>query len=126
MKRSRAIFTGLLLILVVAVSLIMGGIATRTRATTNATSQNLTQYVNPFVGTQPITQTYTTKAVAGNTFPGADVPFGMAQFSPDTSSSPPGGYSYNDSSITGFSLTHLSGAGCPIYQDIPLDRKSVV
>ncbi len=119
MKRRRAVCASLLLIGVVALSLTMGGVLIRTRSTVKATAPNLTQYVNPFVGTQPIAQTYTNKTVAGFTFPGADTPFGMAQFSPDTSSSPPGGYSYNDSGITGFSLTHLSGAGCPIYQDIP-------
>jgi len=56
-------------------------------------------------------------------FPGADVPFGMLQWSPDTSPNTPqagGGYDYNDSRISGFSLTHLSGTGCPSYQDIPI------
>ncbi|HEY6426516.1 MAG TPA: hypothetical protein VIX84_04725, partial [Acidimicrobiales bacterium] len=49
-------------------------------------------------------------------FPGADVPFGMLQWSPDTSPDAVqsgGGYSYGDSSVNGFSLTHLSGTGCP-------------
>ena len=59
--------------------------------------------VNPFLGTSN----------GGNTFPGADVPFGMVQWSPDTNSRPQGGgYAYADSTITGFSLTHLSGPGC--------------
>jgi len=70
---------------------------------------NLTQYVNPFVGT----------ANGGDTFPGADYPFGMVQWSPSTENPPPGGYNYGDPTITGFSLTHLSGAGCPIYGDFP-------
>ncbi|HUA94233.1 MAG TPA: GH92 family glycosyl hydrolase [Acidimicrobiales bacterium] len=57
-----------------------------------------------------------------DTFPGADVPFGMLQWSPDTSPdrASGGGYSYKDSSITGFSLTHMSGPGCAIYGDIPI------
>jgi putative alpha-1,2-mannosidase len=49
-------------------------------------------------------------------FPGADVPFGMIQWSPDTSPNTVqagGGYTYDDSAISGFSLTHLSGTGCP-------------
>jgi predicted alpha-1,2-mannosidase len=67
--------------------------------------------VNPFIGTTN----------GGDTFPGADAPFGMVQWSPDTPSRPGGGgYSYNDSSITGFSLTHLSGPGCAAEGDIPV------
>src|SRR5271170_7705108 len=56
-------------------------------------------------------------------FPGADVPFGMMQWSPDTTPDAVqagGGYSYGDSDISGFSLTHLSGTGCPSYQDVPI------
>jgi predicted alpha-1,2-mannosidase len=56
-------------------------------------------------------------------FPGADVPFGMLQWSPDTSPDAVqsgGGYSYGDSSVNGFSVTHLSGTGCPSYQDVPI------
>ena len=56
-------------------------------------------------------------------FPGADTPFGMMQWSPDTSPDAVqsgGGYAYSDSHISGFSLTHLSGTGCPSYQDIPI------
>lgn len=56
---------------------------------------------------------------SGETFPGADVPFGMVQWSPDTVSTAFGGYNYNDNRIRGFSLTHLSGVGCRVYGDIP-------
>ncbi len=67
--------------------------------------------VNPFIGTTN----------GANDFPGADVPFGMVRWSPDTPSRPPGGgYEYHDSSITGFSLTHLSGPGCGAEGDIPV------
>ncbi|MFF3415824.1 lectin [Streptomyces sp. NPDC002698] len=67
--------------------------------------------VNPFIGTSN----------EANDFPGADVPFGMVQWSPDTPSRPPGGgYEYNDSSITGFSLTHIAGPGCGAAGDIPV------
>ncbi|HWG28664.1 GH92 family glycosyl hydrolase [Actinospica sp.] len=62
-------------------------------------------------------------AVVGqvDTYPGASAPFGMIQWSPDTSSRPDGGgYSYTDSSITGFSLTHFSGPGCAIAGDFPI------
>ena len=57
-----------------------------------------------------------------DTFPGADMPFGMVQWSPDTTPdrTSGGGYSYRDSAITGFSLTHMSGPGCAVYGDIPI------
>ncbi len=54
----------------------------------------------------------------GNTFPGATLPFGMMQWSPDTR--PDGWYHYGDKTIRGFSLTHISGAGCPVYADVPI------
>jgi predicted alpha-1,2-mannosidase len=67
--------------------------------------------VNPFIGTGD----------NGNDFPGADTPFGMLQWSPDTVSRPDGGgYAYSDSAITGFSLTHLGGPGCRAAGDIPV------
>ena len=56
-------------------------------------------------------------------FPGADLPFGMIQWSPDTTPNAEqsgGGYAYGDSRINGFSLTHLSGTGCPSFQDVPV------
>ncbi|MEV0848021.1 GH92 family glycosyl hydrolase [Streptomyces sp. NPDC049954] len=67
--------------------------------------------VNPLLGTSH----------EGNTFPGADVPFGMIQWSPDTPSRPPGGfYAYSDNVVTGFSLNHISGPGCGAMGDIPV------
>ncbi len=67
--------------------------------------------VNPLLGTSG----------AGNTFPGAVSPFGMVQWSPDTPSRPAGGnYSFADSTITGFSLNHLSGPGCNATADVPI------
>lgn len=74
-------------------------------------SENYTQYVNPFIGTD-----YT-----GNTYPGAQAPFGMVQLSPDNGL--PGwdrisGYFYPDSTIAGFSHTHLSGTGAGDLYDI--------
>jgi len=56
-------------------------------------------------------------------FPGASLPFGMIQWSPDTTPNTAGaggGYSSADSTISGFSLTHLSGTGCASYGDIPV------
>src|SRR6476659_4781593 len=59
----------------------------------------------------------------GHTFPGAAVPFGMVQVSPDTRLDGwdgCSGYHYSDSLIYGFSHTHLSGTGCSDYGDILL------
>lgn len=75
--------------------------------------RDLTQYVNPFIGT----------AGHGHTFPGAIVPFGMVQLSPDTRLTGwdgCSGYHYSDSKIYGFSHTHLSGTGISDYGDILL------
>jgi predicted alpha-1,2-mannosidase len=68
--------------------------------------------VNPLIGTSG----------GVNTFPGPDMPFGMIQWGPDTSPSRPdgGGYSYTASSVSGFSLTHLSGPGCDAFGDVPI------
>ena len=70
-------------------------------------------YVDPFVGTSG-----TPLGGPIDDFPGADVPFGMLQWSPDTpSQNAGGGYEFNDSRITGFSMTHLSGPGCNVFGD---------
>jgi predicted alpha-1,2-mannosidase len=85
-------------------------------------TRNLGRFVNPFVGTDAGTADVGTGGGAGNTFPGVVLPFGMLQWSPDTYPSrinSPGGYTYGDTQIRGFSLTHASGVGCPILQDIP-------
>src|ERR1700761_935574 len=80
--------------------------ATTTAQASPALVKDPASYVDPFVGTG------SGGTVVGqvDTFPGADVPFGMLQWSPDTPSRPAGGgYNFTDKDITGFSLTHLSG-----------------
>ena len=75
--------------------------------------QSLTSYVNPLVGTDG----------HGHTFPGAIVPFGQIQPSPDTRLDGWDGcsaYHYSDDTIYGFSHTHLSGTGCSDYGDVLL------
>ncbi|MDP2337028.1 MAG: GH92 family glycosyl hydrolase [Bacteroidota bacterium] len=67
-----------------------------------------THLANPFIG----------GAADGNTYPGASVPFGSVQLSPDTRMNSCGGYAFNDSTIIGFSHTHLSGVGEPEYRDV--------
>ena len=71
----------------------------------------ITEYVNPFIGT----------ADHGHCFPGAIIPFGGVQLSPDNPRSGwdwCSGYHYSDSIISSFSLTHLSGTGIGDLQDI--------
>ncbi len=86
---------------------------------------NLTQYVHPFIGTanSPLPD-YLGGNGSGNTFPGATMPFGMIQWSPDTDKGfgkdERGSYLYADTMIRGFSLTHLSGPGCPVFGDVPI------
>jgi putative alpha-1,2-mannosidase len=73
----------------------------------------LHRLVNPFIGT----------GGHGHTFPGAIMPFGMVQLSPDTRLEGwdgCSGYHYSDSIIYGFSHTHLSGTGVSDYSDLLL------
>jgi len=90
----------------------------------HAQPADVTRYVNPFIGT----------ARMGHTYPGATVPFGMVQLSPDTDTLPYAvngkynpevykycaGYQYNDPTIVGFSHTHFSGTGHSDLGDILL------
>jgi predicted alpha-1,2-mannosidase len=83
---------------------------------------------NSAIVSQPVSDiaslvdTRTWTSGGGNTFPGADVPFGMVQWSPDTSPdrSDGGGYDYGDTSLIGYSLTHISGPGCGAGGDVPI------
>src|SRR3954452_9967765 len=75
-------------------------------------------YVNPLIGS----------TASGDTFPGATLPFGMLQWSPVTAtgnlysvSGASGTYSYTNSKVRGFSLTHLNGTGCAgLDSDVPI------
>lgn len=82
--------------------------------TTFTQAQDFAKHVNPFIGT----------GGHGHTFPGATVPYGMVQLSPDTridgSWDGCGGYHYSDNLIYGFSHTHLNGTGVSDYGDIML------
>ena len=82
-------------------------------AGSGATKKNLTDYVNPFLGTND----------HGHTFPGAALPGGMVQLGPDTDIKGwdwCSGYHYSDSSIMGFSHLHRSGMGAGDWGDIML------
>lgn len=75
------------------------------------TAVDFAKYANPFIGT----------AYNGHTFPGAAVPFGLIQASPETGRigwKYCSGYNYADSVIIGFAQTHLNGTGVPDLGDI--------
>src|SRR5438105_2386797 len=79
----------------------------------SVSDDDLTHYVNLAIGT----------GGHGHTYPGATVPFGMVQLSPDTRLSGwdgCSGYHYSDRLIYGFSHTHLSGTGISDYGDVLL------
>ncbi len=86
---------------------------------TNITETNVVEYVDPFIGT----------GGHGHTYPGATVPFGMVQVSPDNGISGwdwCSGYHYSDSITIGFSHLHLSGTGIGDLNDIrvmPINKK---
>lgn len=96
----------------VLLSIVLFGLVIPTSA---QRTQNYNAYVNPLIGTQRM----------GHTFPGATVPFGAVQLSPDTDQQPHNiggkynkdtykycaGYQYDDTEIVGFSHTHFSGTG---------------
>ena len=75
------------------------------------TVQSPVSYVDPFIGT----------GGHGHVYPGATVPFGMVQVSPDNGKSGwdySSGYHYPDGSLAGFSMTHLSGTGIGDLSDL--------
>ncbi len=99
--------TGRLLTLAVLTLLTAHGLL----LTATAQTRDYTRWVNPFIGT----------GGHGHTFPGATMPFGMVQLSPDTridNWDGSSGYHYSDDVIYGFSHTHLSGTGIPDGADI--------
>ncbi|MBG7613050.1 GH92 family glycosyl hydrolase [Polaribacter sp. BAL334] len=84
-----------------------------TKLQKDSQDKRLISFVNPFIGT----------GGHGHTFPGATLPFGMMQLSPDTRLDGwdgCSGYHYSDNEIYGFSHTHLSGTGVSDYGDILL------
>lgn len=92
--------------------LLLSGMAV-CNCTPAASEEDYASYVNPFIGT----------GGHGHTYPGAVVPNGMIQPGPDTRIyqwDACSGYYYADSTINGFSHTHLSGTGCGDYGDVLL------
>ncbi|MCU4164209.1 GH92 family glycosyl hydrolase [Carboxylicivirga caseinilyticus] len=102
----------------IIISLLLWSCSNKQIATNNDTS--LLSYVNPFMGTDG----------PGNTYPGAQFPFGAVQLSPDHGLSGwdrISGYSYPDTIISGFSHMHLSGTGAGDLYDLlfmPINNRS--
>ena len=102
---------------------LLAGLPARHTATAQsapaAEAAKVARYVNPLIGTGRIEG-----ALRGCNYPGATVPFGMVQLSPDTREAPSwdctSGYAYEDDHIYGFSHTHLSGTGATDLIDILL------
>ncbi|MER0443892.1 GH92 family glycosyl hydrolase [Streptomyces sp. Edi4] len=104
-----------------ALALFALGVVGLATAPAHAGTLALTQYVDPFIGTDDSNAPNPVPGGAGgSTYPGAVVPFGGVQFGPDTPTASPSGYRYKDTSVEDFSLTHFDGAGCPNNEDLPL------
>ena len=115
----RRALVGIVVVAVVATACSGSHRAASARRTIGQTvAVQLAALVNPFMGT----------GVGGKSvgeihaFPGADLPFGMMQWGPDTAPqrAAGGGYLAGSTALTGFSLTHLSGPGCPVFGDVPV------
>jgi predicted alpha-1,2-mannosidase len=101
---------------------LLGAMLAPRGAVAQPSTTDFAAYVNPFIGTAPSPgATYGLEFDGGDVFPGAVYPSGMLAWSPDTVEHRlPGGYDYADGAIEGFSLTHFSGRGCTVYQDVPI------
>jgi len=104
----------------VIISVLACSLFIHVQAQSPAGGQDYTVYVNPFIGTQ----TDETGSLSGSTFPGATLPQGMVQLSPETENyvtwDPCCGYDYNRDTIYGFTHTHLSGTGCTDLIDVSI------
>jgi len=99
---------GVVVAVVAVLAPVLGPGAASGAAATRVT--DLARYVDPMVGTFPV----------GFTVPGAAVPFGMVQNSPDTTGEfAYTGYAWTDPVIRGFSVVHLDGPGVPKGGDLP-------
>ena len=87
----------------------------------SSAGDGLAQWVDPFIGTADSDSPDPVGGgKGGSTFPGAALPFGLVQWSPDTTLAEPAGYNRASNEILGFSLTHLNGAGCSALRDFPV------
>lgn len=119
MKKTTLLFNSLTRTSVVAAALCIS-LCLQAAKPQDAEPQGVTQYVNPFLGTGSIDNA----SLKGSIFPGAAMPFGMVQLSPDTEELPwndsASAYDYAHTTIYGFTHTHLSGTGCMDLDDVLL------
>src|SRR5262245_21909958 len=106
-------------IVALAAGLLLAPILVALAGPASAATLNLTQFVNPFIGTDDSNSPNPVPGGAGgSTVPGPVLPFGMVQFSPDTPNASPSGYRFSDTQIDEFSMTHFNGAGCSNNEDL--------
>jgi predicted alpha-1,2-mannosidase len=120
---SRSARGALLGVVVIAAACSSSSIAPRAAEVVpvSSTASDVAAFVDPFIGTgDAVSPDPVGNGLTGATYPGATLPFGMVQLSPDTTRPDPLGYHYEDSSITAFSFTHLNGAGCPAFRDLQI------
>lgn len=99
------------IVILFSILIVFSSCKSKAKKTPSKKNKTLISYVNPFIGT----------GGHGHTYPGASMPFGMMQLSPDTRLDGwdgCSGYHYSDDHIYGFSHTHLSGTGVSDYGDI--------
>ncbi len=111
------------IVLILACTLVAPATAGAGGAAKSLTGTDPITLADPFLGTASGGPDFGTGGGAGNTYPGATLPFGLVQFGPDTfpdRDTLGGGYAYRDRVIRGFSVDHISGAGCAAEQDFPV------
>ena len=93
-----------------------------TGAAASAGARDTTVLTRPPSDLAALVDTRTWTSGGGNTFTGADEPYGMVQWAPDTSPdrAAGGGYTFADTRLFGYSLTHISGPGCGGAGDVPI------
>ena len=100
-KENRTAMRRLTCLFLTGIILFIASLSGRCETGKRSKSGEPVEYVNPFIGTDK----------EGNAFPGACLPFGMVQLSPDNGSQGVKAYNYARSTILGFSHTQLSGTG---------------
>ena len=87
-----------------------------------AAARDTRKLIAPVTNLAALVDTRTWTSGGGNTYPGAQAPFGMIQWSPDTMPGrvDGGGYTFTDKKLYGYSLTHISGTGCRAAGDVPV------
>ena len=118
MRRASLVLVPVLAVLGLAAS----GCGTVAASASPAQTAVIRNSTSPPPNIAALLDTRTWTSGGGNTFTGADAPYGMVQWAPDTSPhrAAGGGYTYADTRLFGYSLTHISGPGCSGAGDVPV------